>query len=435
MAGIVEKTKEFIGKVLKADIVRVFSLTSVATLVKMLTGLVSVKVVASIIGPAGVALVGQLNNFASIVMQFASGGINSGITKYVAEYREDDSKISQYLSTALRITGICSLICSLLLIVLHRYISELIMLSPDYGYVFVIFGLTVFMYALNNLLTSVINGYKEFKKFVNINIANSIFGVIFTVTLVWFWHLEGALVGAVTYQSLMLIVSVFMVRKLPWFKWEFFREQISRVIAWKYFRFSLMSITTAMTAPVIQMLLRGHVMAEISPVEAGWWEGMNRISNMYLMVITSSFSVYYLPRLSELKDPVEIRHEIFKAYKVIVPMLLAGFVVIYFLRFFIIRLLFTPEFLPMQQLFAWQMAGDFFKICSWLLAYMMVAKAMTRLFVSTEIIFGLTYLGLGYLFVHLNGIVGLTQGYLINYIIYTVAMIIAFRRLILKKCN
>ena len=433
MGSLIEKSKRFISKVLKADIVRVFSLTSVATLVKMLTGFVSVKVVASIIGPAGVALVGQLNNFATMVMSFASGGINSGITKYVAEYKEDNSLIAQYLSTALRITGICSLICAVLLIVLHRYISELIMLSPDYGYVFVIFGLTVFMYALNNLLTSVVNGYKEFKKFVNIGIANSILGVAFTIVLVLCWQLEGALISAVTYQSIMLLVTVLMIRKLPWFRWSFFKERLSRAVASKYFRYTLMTLVSAMTVPVIQMLLRGYVMAEISPVEAGWWEGMNRISNMYLMVITSSFGVYYLPRLSELKDPADIRHEIFKAYKVIVPMLLVGFVVVYFLRFFIIRLVFTPEFMPMQHLFAWQMAGDFFKICSWLLAYQMLAKAMTRLFMATEIIFGLTYLGLGYLFVHLNGIVGLTQAYLVNYILYTITMIIAFRHILLKK--
>ncbi|MBP3288931.1 MAG: oligosaccharide flippase family protein, partial [Muribaculaceae bacterium] len=226
MGSLIEKSKRFISKVLKADIVRVFSLTSVATLVKMLTGFVSVKVVASIIGPAGVALVGQLNNFATMVMSFASGGINSGITKYVAEYKEDNSLIAQYLSTALRITGICSLICAVLLIVLHRYISELIMLSPDYGYVFVIFGLTVFMYALNNLLTSVVNGYKEFKKFVNIGIANSILGVAFTIVLVLCWQLEGALISAVTYQSIMLLVTVLMIRKLPWFRWSFFKERL-----------------------------------------------------------------------------------------------------------------------------------------------------------------------------------------------------------------
>lgn len=433
MASLIHRTFDLAKRFVKADIVKVFSLTSISTLVKMCTGLISVKVVASIIGPAGVALVGQLNNFASIVMSFASGGINSGITKYVAEYKDDDSKVTQYLSTALRITGICTLICSLLLIGLHRYISELIMLSPDYEYVFVIFGMTVFMYALNNLLISIVNGYKEFKRYVRISIANSIFGVAFTITLVLCWHLEGALIAAVSYQSFMLLNTIFMIRKLRWFNWTFFKDKLSRIIASQYFRYTLMTMTAALTLPVVQMILRGYIMADISPTEAGWWEGMNRISNMYLMVITSSFGVYYLPRLSELHDPAELRHEILKSYKVIIPILLAGFTLIYFLRFFIIRLLFTPEFLPMSKLFIWQMAGDLFKISSWLLAYLMVAKAMTKLFVSTEILFALLYLGLGFVFVHYNGIVGLTQAYLVNYIVYTIILIIAFRKVILKK--
>ena len=191
-----------------------------------------------------------------------------------------------------------------------------------------------------------------------------------------------------------------------------------------------MTITTALTMPIVQMLLRGYVMTEISTTEAGWWEGMNRISNMYLMVITSSFSVYYLPRLSEITDRQELRHEIIRAYKVIVPMLLAGFTVIYFLRFFIIRLLFTPDFMPMSQLFIWQMAGDFFKICSWLLAFLMVAKAMVRTGILTEVIFALSYAFFGYLFVHINGIVGLCQGYLVNYVVYTIVIAILLRKYI-----
>lgn len=433
MAGIASKITSFIHKVLKADIIKVFSLTSMSTLVKMLTGLVSVKVVASIIGPAGVALVGQLNNFVSMMLSFASGGINNGITKYVAEYKEDNDKITKYLSTSLRITGICTLICSIVLIAFHSCLSELIMLSPDYGYVFIIFGVTIFMYALNNLLISIINGYKEFKKFVNISIINSIFGVIFTVSLVICCHLKGALISAVSYQSFMLLTTLFMVRKMPWFQWSFFKEKLSSVIASKYLRYTFMTLTSALIVPVTQMILRRYVIVEISPIEAGWWEGMNRISNMYLMVITTSFSVYYLPRLSEINNRYELRHEILKAYKVIIPTLLVGFSIIYILRLFIIHLLFTPEFLPMEHLFAWQMAGDFFKICSWLLAYLMVAKAMAKLFVATEVLFGLTYLGLGFLFVHYNGIVGLTQGYLVNYVLYTIAMIIAFKNIIRIK--
>lgn len=428
MAGLVAKAKSFISRVLKADIVKVFSLTSISTLVKMCTGLISVKIVASIIGPAGVALVGQLNNFAMIAMSFSSGGINSGITKYIAEYREDNSMVAQLLSNALRITAICSAICAVVLIVFHRYISQLVMLSADYGYVFVIFGITILLYALNNMLISIVNGYKEFRRFVYINIANSIIGVIFTVALVMFWQLKGALISAVTFQSIMLFVTLWMLRGTPWLDLKFFKEKFNRVIAGKYFRYALMTLTTALTVPIVQMLLRGYVMAEISPIEAGWWEGMQRISNMYLMVITTSFSVYYLPRLSEITDVKELRHEIIKSYKVIVPILLLGFSLIYIMRFFVIKLLFTPDFMPMSHLFAWQLAGDFFKICSWLIAYLMVAKAMLKMFIITEIIFSVNRLVISLLLVNINGIIGLTQGYLIDYILYMVVILIALRR-------
>lgn len=424
MAGLVAKAKSFISRVLKADIVKVFSLTSISTLVKMCTGLVSVKIVAAIIGPAGVALVGQLNNFAMIAMSFASGGINAGITKYIAEYREDNSMVAQLLSNALRITTICSAICAVVLIVFHRYISQLVMLSADYGYVFVIFGITILLYALNNMLISIVNGYKEFRRFVYINIANSIIGVIFTVALVMFWQLKGALISAVTFQSIMLFVTLWMLRGTPWLDLKFFKEKFNRVIAGKYFRYALMTLTTALTVPIVQMLLRGYVMAEISPIEAGWWEGMQRISNMYLMVITTSFSVYYLPRLSEITDAKELRHEIIKSYKVIVPILLLGFSLIYIMRFFVIKLLFTPDFMPMSHLFAWQLAGDFFKICSWILSYLMVAKAMTKMFIATEIIFSVTGLGFGILFINIDGIVGLTQAHLFNYVLYLITMFI-----------
>ena len=414
----------------KLDIVKVFSFTAMSTLVRMLTGLVSVKVVASIIGPAGVALVGQLNNFATIALSLSTGGINSGITKYIAEYKEDEGKVKDCLSTALRITVACSLLVGLLLILFHSYLSRTVMLSPDYGYVFVIFGFTILFYALNMGLASVINGFKEFKRFVRINIAGSLVGLAFTLSLVLLWQLEGALISAVTFQSIMLFISLWMVRKLPWLRWSYFKCKLNKELSKRYFRYSLMTFASAATVPVSQMLLRGYVISEISATEAGWWEAMNRISNMYLMVITTSFSVYYLPRLSELTDRLELRREIFRSYKVIVPCLLGGFALVYLLRFVVIRLLFTPDFLPMENLFVWQLAGDFFKITSWLLAFLMVAKAMTRWFIATEVGFSLLFVGLGFLFMRMNGVVGITQAYLVNYILYLAFMAWLFRKLL-----
>ena len=56
----------------------------------------------------------------------------------------------------------------------------------------------------------------------------------------------------------------------------------------------------------------------------------------------------------------------------------------------------------------------------------MVAKAMTRMFIITEILFSLYYYGLTVWFIQLNGLVGVTQAYALNYLTYLILMVILF---------
>ena len=430
---MIYKFSSFAKRTAKEDIVKVFSFNAISTLVRMLTGLISVKVVASIIGPCGIALLGQLNNFSTILLGVANGGINSGITKYVAEYKEDESAIKKILSNALQITLFFTFIVSLGLIILHNQLSRLVMLSDEYGYVFLIFGFTIFLYTLNTLLISILNGYKEFKRYVIVNISGTIVGLLFTICFVFSMGLKGALISAVSYQSVVFFITFWICRKAPWLSVIYYRERLDRKMLRRFLNYSAMTLVSLSVVPVSQMLLRGYVISEISMTEAGWWEAMNRISNVYLMVITTSFSIYYLPRLSEIKEISELRYEIFKCYKVIIPILLSGLTLVYLLRHFVVMILFSPDFYPMESLFIWQLLGDFFKISSWLLAFLMVAKSMTKTFIATEVVFSGLFVVLGYLFMNLNGVVGITQAYFVNYVIYTVCMVVIFRKIIVYR--
>jgi len=424
------KLKNLAKKLLAVDIVKVFSLNAVATFVRMLAGLISVKVIAVIIGPAGVALLGQLKNFETILIGLANGGINNGITKYVSEYKEDEQKTKLYISNALKITLICTAIIAVILIFGSYYLSKTILLSTDYSYVFIVFGFTIILYSLNTVLISIINGYKQFKKYVIVNICGTLFGLVYSVILVFLWELPGALINAVTYQSIVFFVTLWLCRDLPWMKKEYFAEKLNKEVVKKYFSYSLMTLTTLALVPVSRMFLRGYVISEISATEAGIWEGMNNISTMYLNVLVSSLSIYYLPRMSELTNPKDLHNELFHCYKFVIPILLVLGVAIFLLRDFIIWLLFTPEFESMRNLFSWQLVGDFFKMCSWLLAYIMVAKAEAKAYITTEIVFTLLYLVLAFVLLKLNGIVGLVQGYLINYVLYMITMCFLFRNII-----
>ena len=98
------------------DIIKVFSLNALSTFIRMLAGMISVKVVAVIIGPAGIALLGQLKNIETIIIGFANGGINNGITKFVAEYKDDANLIKYYISNAYKITLIATSVIATILI-------------------------------------------------------------------------------------------------------------------------------------------------------------------------------------------------------------------------------------------------------------------------------------------------------------------------------
>ena len=68
-----------------------------ATVVKILAGLVINKAVALYIGPSGLALIGQFQNFSQMVNKAAQGGVNAGVTKYAAEYGKDAGRLKVLL--------------------------------------------------------------------------------------------------------------------------------------------------------------------------------------------------------------------------------------------------------------------------------------------------------------------------------------------------
>ncbi|MGL6267284.1 MAG: polysaccharide biosynthesis C-terminal domain-containing protein, partial [Chitinophagaceae bacterium] len=226
-----------------SDLVKVSFLNAIATVVRMLTGLISVKVVATIIGPPGIAVLGQLNNFSAVVLSLANGGITAGMTKYIAENAEDDRIFSTYLSTGFRIAITLTLIASLVLIFGAGYFSRSLLLNSEYKAVFIIFGLTLIFFSLNTLLTSIINGFREYKKYVIVNIAGSIIGLLFSVILSIKYGLYGALISSVTFQSVVFLITIALVSKSFWLKWKYFTGKLDPNVLKKLSAYSLMAIT------------------------------------------------------------------------------------------------------------------------------------------------------------------------------------------------
>lgn len=68
-----------------------------------------------------------------------------------------------------------------------------------------------------------------------------------------------------------------------------------------------MSMIHILTVPVSFIIIRNYITDTLSMEHAGYWQGLTKISDTYLMFITMSLSVYYLPRLSEIKDDLKLK--------------------------------------------------------------------------------------------------------------------------------
>ncbi|EFF1817476.1 O65 family O-antigen flippase [Escherichia coli] len=410
------------------NLIRTSLLSVISTFFRLLSALVINKAIATFIGPTGLALIGQFQNFTQIALVLAQGGINNGVVKYNAELISENKDITILNSTAIRISLLSSLFIGFLMAIFSNYLSDYIFNSPNYSYVFIVFGITIFFFVINQLLLSILNGLKEIRLFIGINISQSIYSLIFTSLAILTYGLVGALIAMVTNQSIIFITVVWRLRKHPIISLRLFNANYDKKIANKLFKYSVMALTSILTVPLTNFILRNYIGNVIGWSQAGYWQAIWYISSMYLMVITTALNIYYLPRLSEIKDKKEIKKELLNGYVLIIPFIVLLTLGIFFLKEYIVLILFNKDFYPMLELFKWQLVGDVIKISAWLLSYIMLAKAMTKEFIITEISFSMLFVIVSLIYINVFGLIGVTYGYATNYIIYFIVMFLIFRK-------
>ncbi|MEG0869595.1 MAG: O-antigen translocase [Hafnia sp.] len=404
------------------NLLKTSALNGIAVIIKMLTLLGINKVLAIYVGPAGYAAIGQFQNTVQMITTFASGAINTGVTKYTAEYQDQPQEQYKVWRAACTISLLGSLFAASLIVLMNQQLAVWILKDETLGDVFVWFAVTLVFFTLNSLLLAVLNGKKEIARYVVANIAGSLFALLVTVVMTMSLGLYGALVALAVYQSLSFFVTVALCFKSTWFKLTHFIGQVERGAFIKLSNYTLMALTSAVCVPLSHMYVRQYLGETYSWVEAGYWEAMWRMSAAYLLLVTTTLSVYLLPRLSSLQLKSEIRNELLSVFKLILPVTLIGCVAIYVLRDLVISILFSKEFLPIGELFLWQLVGDFLKIAGWAMAYLMLSKPMVKTYVATEIIFSLSFYLLTVWLTNKFGFSGVAMAHAVNYSVYVVVM-------------
>lgn len=203
-----------------------------------------------------------------------------------------------------------------------------------------------------------------------------------------------------------------------------FDAQMTRQLA----VFSLMTLTSTLVPQLVTIMVRDHLALQYGWRQVGYWQAVSRVSDAYLLFFTTAINVYYLPKLASLHGAAALRRELRNAYRYVMPAVIVMALGVYVCRDWITWLLFDTQFAAAAPLYGPQLLGDVIKIAAFVLSYVMLAKAMTRLFVMSECVFAASYLALVYVFTAQFGLIGAMYAFAANYVLYLLFNIVVVRR-------
>ncbi|MBC2844827.1 O-antigen translocase [Winogradskyella flava] len=418
--------KKFFNYINSEVLIKAASLNTANISVKIIAGIIISKCIAVFIGPEGMALIGNLRNFLSAIQSVAIAGLYDGVVKFISRTKTNIDKLTNTLSTVFYFGFFSSVFLAFVCFYNAQYINELIFLNNDYEYIIKVLAIVLPFYALNMFLFCIMNGFSKYRILLVINIIGQVLGLLVTILLIWQNKIDGALLAIVITPALSLLITfvgiVFRKNLAPYIKITSIDFSVLKQLSPNM----IMALVSSIAIPVVLIIIRNYIIDEIGIKEAGYWEAVNRVSDYYLMFIYSLMALYILPRFTQIDSKKEFRKEVFSFYKTVLPIFALILLIVYLTRSFLVTILFTEEFRPIEDLFGYQILGDFMRVMSMVIAYQFLAKKMFAHFIIIEIfLFVIMYVSSIYL-IDIFGLKGAVMGHCLSYLMHFGIILLIF---------
>jgi len=407
----------------KQEVVAITFLNSIGITVRLLTALGSAKLLAFFLGASGMAIMGNLRNALASLDAFSSFGFSNGIVQFVATHKHDKAQIQRFINMLLSFMLLILLLFSIGIICFRTSLNTYLFdNSLAMSSLFIVIAFTFPLQVVNGVFIAFLTGLEQFKKLIYLNIIGNIAGLALSVFLVYYYHLHGALISICVSPALLFFVSYYWVRKDLKLKWEPFHLPLIKPL----FSYSLMTLYTAVISPLVFLWIRQIIVKKVGWNEAGYWEGIQRISGIYMLFITTLVFTYFLPKLSAAEE-IANKKKWIKQYLIqILPLFVLGLLLLYIIKNQIISLVLNDSFLPMSNYMLWQLIGDAIKSFALIFGLLFFTQRLVIAYLFTETLFFATFYFFAQKWIATFGVEGATKAYAFAYIVYALVLVVYF---------
>lgn len=398
------------------------------TAVRLAVGFLSIKATAVLLGPAGIALVGQVGNFLTLLQGTLGNAIQSAVVKMTAEREAQGERPVTLWGTALRLTLLIGAVAGIVVVAASRPLAGWLFDAPDLWPVVALMGVVLPAVMAYQTLNGVLTGRRLFHLVALTNVGATIVGAAVFIALSFRFGLAGGLAGTTLAYAVNLAVVVIVIRRAHVFEGVSLAGTWSTPLLRPIASFYPMLLVHSAAVPLTTLLVRDALIGAVSVDQAGLWQATLRLSEMYTQVLLTALSMYSLPTLSAIKEPVAFRRELFSMTAKMAGLTALVALAIFMARDWIVPLVFDARFRPVAHLLGWQLVGDVLRLAGWPLRSALMAQSRPLTYMAVEAGAAVVQIALTYALLPVTGLQAATVAYAATWGLAAVVLLLLHAR-------
>jgi PST family polysaccharide transporter len=386
--------------------------------------IVRAKVMALLLGPAGVGWLGLYTSIADLAQSITGMGVSSSGVREIAGAAgsQDPARIARTVRVLHLATIGFGIVGAGVLALFAQPISEATFGDDQHTSAVALLAFAVLLRQLAAAHAAVTQGLRRIGDLARIAVWSALLGTLATIAIVYVHREEGLVPALVAAAGVNFAAAWWYGRRVelprPAITAAQLRQTLS-VLVRLGFAFMVSGLLVMGSAYAIRVI----VLRTAGVDAAGLYQAAWGIGGLYLGFILQAMGTDFYPRLTAVADDARASNRLVNE-QTLIGVLLAGPGVLATLAFapLVVTLFYSAAFQAAVDALRWICLGMMLRVITWPLGFIVVAKGLQRLFVAIDLGYALAHVGLALLLVEAYGVSGAGMAFLGSYLLHGLAV-------------
>jgi len=378
------------------------------------------KIMALLLGPSGVGLLGLYQSIADLGKTIAGMGISNSGVRQIAEAAAsgDKTQIARTATALRRVAFLLGLFGALGLLVLAFPVSKVSFQDSRHAGAVAVLALAVLFATISSGQTALLQGMRQIRHLALAGVCGTFGGLLASLPCIYFLREKGVHWVVVIAAGAGLVSSWWFSRQVRIEPVALGIPAVTAEIS-ALVKLGLVFMTSALVTTGVAYAVRAIIVRKFGEADAGFYQAAWAIGGYYVGFILQAMGADFYPRLTAVaRDNTECNRLVNEQSEI--GLLLAGPGIIATLTFapWVINLFYTGKFGPAVEILRWISLGMFLRVIGWPMGFIVIAKGAKRLFFASEIVNGIVQIAFVWAGLRVFGLRGAGVAFFASYVFY-----------------